>query len=62
MPNKEYIFLYVREQRSRIGVIAENEEDAYTKAQAILNGFSSEKESWDESDDPGELELEETVD
>jgi hypothetical protein len=52
---------YTREQRKYFEFEAENQDDALERAQemidAILDG--SEKEAWDESDDPGEFWIDE---
>ena len=61
MSQKTFTFLYVREQRCYISVKAGSESEAEALAHTELQTRQhlSEKERWDESDDPGEMSLEE---
>lgn len=52
---------YTREQRKYFEFEAENQDEALERAQELVDTMlnSSEKESWDESDDPGEFWIDE---
>ena len=52
-------YLYVREQRARTTIEAENEAEARSKAEAWMGELDLGDGKDDESDDPGDLVLEE---
>ncbi len=54
---KTYNYLYVREQRHRLSIPADTEEQAHITAQSLIRSLDLSSPD-DESDDPGELSLE----